>query len=189
MQDLRTEMVLTMESLGIKIEAHHHEVATAGQAEIDMRFTTLTRMADNLMLYKYVVKNVARKQGMTATFMPKPLFEDNASGMHVHQSLWKGQTNLFYGEGQYAALSELGRYYIGGLLKHAGHCVGFVRRPQTPTVAWCLAMRRQSIWSIPSATAPPAAASRCIRRIRARSGSSSEHPTRPATDTWRSPPC
>ena len=107
MQDLRTEMVLTMESLGIQIEAHHHEVATAGQAEIDMRFTTLTRMADNLMMYKYVVKNVARKHGMTATFMPKPLFEDNASG-----------TNLFHGT-QYAELSELGRFYIGGLLRHA----------------------------------------------------------------------
>ena len=118
MQDLRTEMVLSMESLGIQIEAHHHEVATAGQAEIDMRFTTLTRMADNLMIYKYVVKNVARKHGMTATFMPKPLFEDNASGMHVHQSIWRGNTNLFHGA-QYAELSELGRFYIGGLLRHA----------------------------------------------------------------------
>src|SRR5215471_15910819 len=97
MQDLRSEMVLTMESLGIQIEAHHHEVATAGQAEIDMRFAPLTRMADQLMTYKYVVKNVARKHGMTATFMPKPLFEDNASGMHVHQSIWKGKTNLFHG--------------------------------------------------------------------------------------------
>jgi glutamine synthetase len=111
-------MVLTMEALGIHIEAHHHEVATAGQAEIDMRFTNLTRMADNLMMYKYVVKNVARKHGMTATFMPKPLFEDNASGMHVHQSIWKGKTNLFHGT-QYAELSELGRFYIGGLLRHA----------------------------------------------------------------------
>jgi len=110
--------VLTMEALGIPVEAHHHEVATAGQAEIDMRFTTLTRMADNLMMYKYVVKNVARKNGMTATFMPKPLFEDNASGMHVHQSIWKGKTNLFHGT-QYAELSELGRFYIGGLLRHA----------------------------------------------------------------------
>jgi glutamine synthetase len=119
MQDLRTEMVLTMEKLGIRVEAHHHEVATGGQAEIDMRFTTLTRMADNLMLYKYVVKNTARKHGMTATFMPKPLFEDNASGMHVHQSLWKGETNLFYSDAHYAGLSETGRYYIGGLLKHA----------------------------------------------------------------------
>jgi glutamine synthetase len=119
MQDLRSEMVLTLEKLGIRVEAHHHEVATAGQAEIDMRFTTLTRMADNLMLYKYVVKNVARKHDMTATFMPKPLFEDNASGMHVHQSLWKGERNLFYSEADYAGLSKLGHYYIGGLLKHA----------------------------------------------------------------------
>jgi glutamine synthetase len=107
-----------MEALGIPVEAHHHEVATGGQAEIDMRFTTLTRMADNLMMYKYVVKNVAHKHGMTATFMPKPLFEDNASGMHVHQSIWKGKTNLFHGT-EYAELSELGRFYIGGLLKHA----------------------------------------------------------------------
>ena len=119
MQDLRTEMVLTMESMGIRIEAHHHEVATAGQAEIDMRFTTLTRMADSLMLYKYVIKNVARKHGMTATFMPKPLFEDNASGMHVHQSLWKDQANLFFDDKNYANLSALGRHYIGGLLAHA----------------------------------------------------------------------
>jgi len=119
MQDLRSEMALTMESLGIPIEAHHHEVATAGQAEIDMRFTTLTRMADNLMIYKYVVKNVAHKHDMTATFMPKPLFEDNASGMHVHQSLWKGSTNLFHSDRDYANLSELARFYIGGLLRHA----------------------------------------------------------------------
>jgi glutamine synthetase len=119
MQDLRTEMALTLESLGIQVEAHHHEVATAGQAEIDMRFTTLTRMADHLMIYKYVVKNIATKNGLTATFMPKPLFEDNASGMHVHQSLWKGKTNLFFGDGHYANLSDLARHYIGGLLKHA----------------------------------------------------------------------
>lgn len=119
MQDLRTEMVLTLEKLGIRVEAHHHEVATAGQAEIDMRFAGLTRMADNLMIYKYVVKNVARKHGLTATFMPKPLFEDNASGMHVHQSLWKGEANLFYSAADYADLSDLGRHYIGGLLRHA----------------------------------------------------------------------
>jgi glutamine synthetase len=87
MQDLRTEMVLTLESLGIAIEAHHHEVATGVQNEIDMRFTTLTRMADNLMMYKYVVKNTARKNGMTATFMPKPLFEDNASGIRSSESV------------------------------------------------------------------------------------------------------
>ncbi len=119
MQDIRSEMVLTMIEAGISIEAHHHEVATGGQAEIDMRFDSLTRMADNLMMYKYIVKNVAREYGMTATFMPKPLFEDNGSGMHVHQSLWKGNTNLFFSGSDYAGLSELGRYYVGGLLKHA----------------------------------------------------------------------
>jgi glutamine synthetase len=119
LQDARSEMVLTMMRMGIEIEAHHHEVATAGQNEIDMRFASLTAMADNLMKYKYVVKNVARRRNMTATFMPKPLFGDNASGMHVHQSIWKGGNNLFYGEGHYAGLSSLGRYYIGGILAHA----------------------------------------------------------------------
>ena len=119
MQDIRTEMVLTMEDIGVEVEVHHHEVATGGQAEIDMRFDTLAQMADNLMKYKYVVKNVARTYGMTATFMPKPLFEDNGSGMHVHQSLWKGGKPLFFGADDYAGLSELGRHYVGGLLKHA----------------------------------------------------------------------
>ena len=118
MQDLRSEMVLTMEDMGIQIEAHHHEVATGGQAEIDMRFDDLVRMADNLMMYKYVVKNVARANNMTATFMPKPLFDDNGTGMHVHQSLWKNGEPLFAGSG-YADLSEMGLHYIGGLLKHA----------------------------------------------------------------------
>ena len=119
MQDIRTEMALTMEEIGILVECHHHEVATGGQAEIAMRFAALTQMADNLMKYKYVVKNVAHTYGMTATFMPKPLFEDNGSGMHVHSSLWKGDTNLFFSESDYAGLSEMGRHYVGGLLKHA----------------------------------------------------------------------
>ncbi|MGH6792077.1 MAG: type I glutamate--ammonia ligase [Methyloceanibacter sp.] len=118
LQDVRTEMVLLLERLGIPVEAHHHEVATGGQGEIDMRFTTLTRMADNVMIYKHVVKNVARRRGMTATFMPKPLFGDNGSGMHVHQSIWKGKKPIFAGDG-YAGSSEVMRYYIGGLLKHA----------------------------------------------------------------------
>jgi glutamine synthetase len=118
LQDTRTNMVSILEQLGIPVEAHHHEVATGGQGEIDMRFTTLTRMADNVMVYKYVVKNVARKRGMTATFMPKPLFGDNGSGMHVHQSIWKGKQPVFAGDG-YADSSEVMRYYIGGLLKHA----------------------------------------------------------------------
>jgi glutamine synthetase len=123
-QDLRSEMILIMESLGIEIEVQHHEVATAGQAEIDMRFDTLLRMADKLMLYKYVVKSVARREGFTATFMPKPIFQDNGSGMHTHQSLWKDGTPLFAGDG-YAGLSDLARYYIGGLLAHASSILAF----------------------------------------------------------------
>ncbi|MCZ6524503.1 MAG: type I glutamate--ammonia ligase [Alphaproteobacteria bacterium] len=125
MQDLRSEMVLTMIEAGIRVEVHHHEVATAGQAEIDMRFDKMVRMADNLMMYKYIVKNVANSYGMTATFMPKPLFEDNGSGMHIHQSLWNGDTNLFYSETDYALMSEMGRHYIGGLLKHAPALMAF----------------------------------------------------------------
>ena len=118
-QDLRSEMILTMEKLGIEIEIQHHEVGTAGQAEIDMRFDTLSTMADKLMLYKYVVKSVARANGLSATFMPKPIFADNGSGMHVHSSLWKGGEPLFYSELGYAGLSDIGRWYIGGLLAHA----------------------------------------------------------------------
>jgi glutamine synthetase len=124
-QDLRSEMILTMEALGIEIEVQHHEVGTAGQAEIDMRFDTLLVMADKLMLYKYVVKNVARAHGMTATFMPKPIFQDNGSGMHVHSSLWKDGEPLFYSELGYAGLSDIGRWYIGGLLKHAPAILAF----------------------------------------------------------------
>jgi glutamine synthetase len=118
-QDVRSRIVLALESVGVDVEVHHHEVATAGQAEIDMRFGPLTRMADNIMIYKYIVKNVARKNGLTATFMPKPLFGDNGSGMHVHQSIWKGTKNLFYDEAGYAQLSDTAKFYIGGLLKHA----------------------------------------------------------------------
>ena len=111
-------MVTTLERIGIAVEAHHHEVATGGQGEIDMRYATLMRMADNVMIYKYVVKNVARRRDMTATFMPKPLFGDNGSGMHVHQSIWMEDRPIFAGDG-YAGSSDVMRYYIGGLLKHA----------------------------------------------------------------------
>ena len=124
-QDLRSEMVKVLEQVGIEIEVQHHEVATAGQAEIDMRFDTLLTMADKLMLYKYVVKNVAWQRGKTVTFMPKPLFQDNGSGMHVHQSLWKGGEPLFFDEKGYAGLSDLARWYIGGLLKHAPSILAF----------------------------------------------------------------
>jgi glutamine synthetase len=123
-QDLRTEMLLTLERIGVPIEAQHHEVATGGQSEIDMRFGTLVQAADNVLKYKYVIKNTARKHSKTVTFMPKPLFGDNGSGMHVHMSLWKGGNNLFYGEG-YAGLSEMALYAIGGILKHAPSVLAF----------------------------------------------------------------
>ena len=118
MNDLRAEMVRIMQEVGLSVEAHHHEVATAGQSEIDIRFDTLVQTADNLMKFKYVVKNTALRHGKTATFMPKPLFGDNGSGMHTHQSLWKEGAPLFPGNG-YAGLSQTALYYIGGLLKHA----------------------------------------------------------------------
>jgi glutamine synthetase len=119
LQDLRSEIILKMEEVGVPVEVHHHEVGTAGQGEIDMRYAPLTRMADNVMYYKYIIRNVARKHGKTATFMPKPIFGDNGSGMHCHQSLWKGENNLFWDVKSYAQISQLARYYIGGLLKHA----------------------------------------------------------------------
>jgi glutamine synthetase len=118
LQDIRSEMVIELQKVGVAIEAHHHEVATGGQCEIDMRFSPLVEMADKLLKYKYVVKNVAARYGKTVTFMLKPLFGDNGSGMHVHLSLWKGDLNLFAGDG-YAGLSEMALYAIGGILKHA----------------------------------------------------------------------
>ncbi|MEK7375048.1 MAG: type I glutamate--ammonia ligase, partial [Thermodesulfobacteriota bacterium] len=117
-EDIRTEMCLVMEQVGIHIERQHHEVATAGQAEIDMRFDSLLKMGDKLMWFKYVVKNVAKRWNKTVTFMPKPIFGDNGSGMHVHQSLWKGGKPLFAGD-KYGGMSEMALYYIGGILKHA----------------------------------------------------------------------
>jgi glutamine synthetase len=117
-QDIRTEMTLMMEQLGIWVERQHHEVATAGQAEIDFRFNTLVKTADTMMLYKYIIKNIARKHRKTVTFMPKPLFGDNGSGMHTHQSLWKKGKPLFAGN-KYAGLSPMALHYIGGILKHA----------------------------------------------------------------------
>jgi glutamine synthetase len=116
--NLRAEMVTTLVDAGIYVETAHHEVATGGQCEIDMRFGPLLEMADTLMWFKYIVKNVARRNGKTATFMPKPLYGDNGSGMHCHQSLWKGEKPLFPGDG-YAGLSEMALYYIGGIIKHA----------------------------------------------------------------------
>src|SRR5262245_5962111 len=123
--DLRTQMVLTLERLGIPCEFHHHEVASGGQCEIDLRYQMLTRMADQVLTYKYVVKNVARAAGKTATFMPKPIFGDNGSGMHCHQSLWKEGTPLMADKSGYAGLSQLARAYVGGLLMHAPALLAF----------------------------------------------------------------
>jgi len=122
--DLRGEMVYTMRKVGIVVEAHHHEVATAGQSEIDIKFEPLVKMGDQFMWYKYIIKNVARQHGKTVTFMPKPVFEDNGSGMHTHLSLWKGGKPLFAGDG-YAGLSDLGLHAIGGILKHAPALLAF----------------------------------------------------------------
>jgi glutamine synthetase len=125
LQDLRSRITLALMEAGIDVEVHHHEVGTAGQTEIDMRFGPLVTMADNVLLYKYVVKNVCYQNGFTATFMPKPLFGDNGSGMHTHQSLWKDGVNLFYDKDGYALLSDMARWYIGGLLKHAPALLAF----------------------------------------------------------------
>lgn len=128
--DLRAEMSLELEKSGLEIERQHHEVGTAGQAEINYKFNTLLAAADDLMLFKYIVKNVAWRNNKTATFMPKPIFGDNGSGMHVHQSLWAGGQPLFYDEQGYAGLSDMARYYIGGILKHAPSLLAFTN----PTV-------------------------------------------------------
>ena len=128
-QDLRTEMALTMQNCGLVVECHHHEVATGGQTEIDLKFDSLIKSADAMMLYKYIAKNVANQYGKTVTFMPKPLFQDNGSGMHTHQSLWKDGKPLFAGDG-YAGLSQLALWYIGGLIKH-GPALSAIIAPTT----------------------------------------------------------
>ncbi|PYQ20409.1 MAG: type I glutamate--ammonia ligase [Acidobacteria bacterium] len=124
-QDLRTDMVLNLQKVGVYVEVQHHEVGTAGQAEIDIRFDTLLKTADNVMKYKYVIKNTAQQNGKTVTFMPKPIFQDNGSGMHTHQSLWRDDENLFFDEMGYAQISDMARYYIGGLLAHAPALLAF----------------------------------------------------------------
>jgi glutamine synthetase len=123
--DLRSEMVVQIEKAGIPVELQHHEVGTAGQGEIDIRFDTMLRTADNLMMFKYIVKNVALQYGKTVTFMPKPIFGDNGSGMHTHMSLWNGDEPLFFDEQGYAQLSDVARWYIGGLLTHAPALLAF----------------------------------------------------------------
>ena len=128
--DLRAEISLELQKSGLAVERQHHEVGTAGQAEINYKFNTLLAAADDVMLFKYIVKNVAWRNGKTATFMPKPIFGDNGSGMHCHQSLWSAGEPLFYDEQGYAGLSDTARYYIGGILKHAPSLLAFTN----PTV-------------------------------------------------------
>jgi len=123
-QDIRSEMVREMEKVGIHVEKHHHEVATAGQAEIDLRFDSLLKMADKMLMYKYIVKNVARRHGKTATFMPKPIFGDNGTGMHTHQSIWTGGKPSFAGK-DYAGVSKMCLHYIGGIIKHGPALAAF----------------------------------------------------------------
>lgn len=124
-QDIRSEMCRLMMEAGIRIDRHHHEVATAGQGEINFRFDTLTKTADNLLKYKYIVQNTAAQYGKVATFMPKPLFGDNGSGMHVHQSIFNGDAPLFYEKGGYGNMSEMALHYIGGILHHANAIIAF----------------------------------------------------------------
>ena len=128
--DIRNEMMQTMIDCGLDVEAQHHEVATAGQSEIDLRFDDLVKMADKMMMYKYIIKNVAKQHNKTVTFMPKPLFGDNGSGMHTHISLWKGGKPLFAGSG-YAGLSEMALYAIGGLLQARPGDPGLLAIPTT----------------------------------------------------------
>jgi glutamine synthetase len=128
-QDLRSEMVATMQECGMQVECHHHEVATGGQTEIDLKFDSLVRSADHMMLFKYIVKNVANRHSKTVTFMPKPIFRDNGSGMHTHQSIWKGGKPLFAGDG-YAGISQMALWYIGGLMKH-GPALAAIIAPTT----------------------------------------------------------
>ena len=190
LQDLRSEIVLRMIEAGIAVEMHHHEVATAGQCEIDMRFDTLTTMADKLMLYKYIVKNVAHAHGKTATFMPKPLFGDNGSGMHCHQSLWNDDGPLFYDEDGYAQLSQTALWYIGGLLKHAPALLALLA-PTTNSYRRLVPGFEAPVnlvYSQRNRSARPCAF-RCIRSARKQNASSSARPIRPAIRISRSARC
>jgi glutamine synthetase len=187
-QDLRSEMVLLMEDVGIAVETHHHEVATAGQAEIDMRFDSLVNMADKLQWYKYIIKNVARRHNKTVTFMPKPLFNDNGSGMHTHQSLWKDGQPLFAGDG-YAGVSQMCLYYIGGILKHAPALCAFVAPTTNSYKRLVPGFEAPVNLAYSSVTAVLLCVSRCIRRARRPNVSRCVSLTRPAMLTWPLPPC
>jgi glutamine synthetase len=188
LMDIRNEMMQTMIDCGHGRRGQHHEVATAGQCEIDMKFDAAGQMADSLMMYKYIIKNVARKHGKTVTFMPKPLFGDNGSGMHTHISLWKDGKPLFAGSG-YAGLSEMALYAIGGILKHAPALLAFTN-PTTNSYKRLVPGYEAPVnlaYSQRNRSAP--SASRCTARARRPSASSSAAPTRAATRTWPSRRC
>ncbi len=187
--DIRNEMMHTLIECGIDIEAQHHEVATGGQAEIDMKFDNLVTMADKMMMYKYIIKNVARKHGKIVTFMPKPLFGDNGSGMHCHLSLWKGGEPLFAGSG-YAGLSDMALYAIGGLLKHAPASVRLHQPDDQQLQAAGARLRGPGqpglLAAKPLGGLPH---SRCTAPAPRPSASSTAAPTRAAIPTSPSPPC
>ena len=190
LQDVRSRMVLAMEEIGIQVEVHHHEVGTAGQCEIDLRFGTLTKMADSLIAYKYIVKNVARQHGMSATFMPKPLFEDNGSGMHTHQSLWKDGNTLMHDENGYArSVRNCPATTSAVCLNMPRRFWPLLRRAPTPTNVLYLAMKRRSTWSTPSATVQRSAGFRCTPVARRQNGLSSVLRIQAVTPTWPSRRC
>ena len=183
-QDLRSEASLVMAGFGITVEKHHHEVATAGQGEIDMVYDSLTKMADMVMAYKYVLKNVAWAHNKAATFMPKPLYGDNGTGMHTHQSLWKGGENLFSDPNGYAGFSQMGLYYTGGLLKHAPALLALAA-PTTNSYRRLVPGYEAPVnLAYSSETAAPAAGFPCTLGTRTPRGSSSAARTPPATRTW-----
>jgi glutamine synthetase len=187
--DLRARMVTTLESMGIRCEFHHHEVGSAGQAEINVRFQPLLKMADQLQLQKYVVKNVAAQAGKSATFMPKPVFEENGSGMHVHISLAQGGGNVLYDFDGYGLLSRGALNFIGGLLAHGRALMAFCAPTTNSYRGWCPATRRRSTSSTRSETARRPAVSPCTRPPRSRSVWSSARPTLRPIPTWPSRRC
>ena len=182
--DLRDDMVKNLEACGLLVERAHHEVGTAGQAEINYRFDTLLKAADDVMKFKYLIKNTAWDAGKSVTFMPKPIFGDNGSGMHVHQSLWKDGDPLFYDETGYGGLSDMARWYIGGILEARPVAAG-VHQPDGELLPppGARASRPRSRWSTPRATAPPRSASRSPARTRRPSASRPASPTRRRTPT------
>ena len=181
-------MVLEMQKVGISVEKHHHETATAGQAEIDIRFGPLVNTADKLMMYKYIVKNVARRHGKTATFMPKPIFGDNGTGMHTHQSIWKEGKPLFAGK-EYAGISQLCLYYIGGILKHAPALAAFTNPTTNSYKRLTPGTRRRFSWPIPAGIGPRGSGFPCTHQAQKPSGLRCVFPIRLQTRTSPFLPC